>query len=47
MELKSFQIAKDIFRKKNKTGGITLSNFKLYYEIIVNRAVWCSIKTHS
>ena len=35
---KRLQVAKTIF-KKNKTLGITLSNFKLYYEVIIIKIV--------
>lgn len=33
-------IAEEILRKGNKAGGVTLSNFKLYYKGVAINTIW-------
>jgi hypothetical protein len=35
------QITKAILSKKSNAGGITISNFKIYYRVVAIKTAWC------
>ena len=40
METQRTQVDKTILKKKNKTGGIIVPDFKLHYKAVVSKTVW-------